>query len=121
MKFTGLALASGAVLAGGYQGITTAHDTLQQVDQMQVTIDDEHNYIRLVGERLETKIIEDQYQAVEQRQWELDRRYKGLANAPADTKEENRRLERQKAELKKKLDASAERAKGYGSAREFLK
>jgi len=93
----GIILASGTLLAAAYGGVTATHDTLQQIDQN--TTD-----IMLVGERLDSKITQDNLNAVQQRQWALEDRYKGkVMNAPAPVRDEYRKLDKEKYELEKRL------------------
>jgi septation ring formation regulator EzrA len=120
MKLAGVAAVSATVLAGAYQGVAVTHDTIQQLDQLQDTVQNTHAYAELVGERLENKIAEDQYHAVEQRQWSLDERYKGIEKAPGTAREEYRRLEQDKEGLKRRLAEINERVRAL-SSRESLR
>jgi ribosomal protein S2 len=93
----GIVLATGTLLAATYKGVTVTDDTLQQVDQ---NTED----ILLVGERLDSKITQDNLNAVQQRQWALEDRYKGkVMQAPAPIRDEYRRLDKEKYELEKRL------------------
>lgn len=96
-KIVGLTIASGSVLVGGYQGVTWTHDKVQQIDQLAT-------HVFLIAERLESKIQQDNLNAIQTRQWNLEDRYKGsIEKAPQTVREEYRKLEAEKAELEKKL------------------
>jgi hypothetical protein len=90
-------LVTGTVLAGAYGGMAYTHDTLQLIDKN--TVD-----IWLVGERLDSKITQDNMHAIQQRKWALEERYHGkIADAPASSRDEYRRLEQEKTDLERRL------------------
>ena len=117
MKITGLVLATSTVLAGTYEGVTITNDKIQQLDQLEEAVHEGRTYTQLVGERLENKITEDQYKAIESRQWALDDRYNGIRNAPPVAREEYRLLEQEKEGLKRRLNEINDRVRSLGSSR----
>ena len=90
-------IVTGSVLAGAYGGISTAHDLLQKIDA-------NTDNIVLVGERLESKIVQDNMKDIRQRQWELEKNYGGNINkAPGVMRDEYRRLGQERADLERQL------------------
>lgn len=61
--------------------------------------------LRLVSGRLETKILNDQYNAIRERMWALEARYKDMcANAPLEVKREYQKLQLELERLGRHLD-----------------
>ena len=59
--------------------------------------------VKKVEKRLDYKILSDQYNAIQQREWTIQDRYQGKP-VPQTTSEELRNLDQKKSEIKGKMD-----------------
>ncbi len=82
---------------GAFIFLDTRFAKEEKVEHVQMNVDQ-------VGKRLDIKIVNDKFQAIQQRVWNLKDRYGDkLENAEQTIKEEYRNLEIQQEELKREL------------------